>query len=81
MANGKQPTSQKDMIQEIWQALYGIPNTDDNGMYGDFSKACDVMKNNSKRIMKLEITVASLITLLIGAGVLDATNVIHVFGG
>ena len=81
MVNGKLPAKQKDMIQEIWQALYGVPDTEDNGIYGDFKDAYQVMRNNSKRITKLEITLASLITLLVGAGVLDATNVIHFFGG
>ena len=81
MPNGKLPAKQKDVIQEIWQALYGVPDTDDNGIYGDFKDAYQVMRSNTKRITKLEITMASLITLLIGAGVLDAANVIHVFGG
>ena len=81
MPNGKLPEKQKDMIQEIWQALYGVPDTDDKGMYGDFDKACKIMRSNSNRIVKLEITLASLIALLVGVGVLDAINVIHFFGG
>ena len=73
--------TQKAMIQEIWQALYGVPETDDMGMYGEFKEACKKLSNNTKRITKLEIALASLIAILIGAGVLDRTGIIQIFGG
>jgi len=71
--------TQKEMVQEIWQALYGVPDTKDAGMYGDLKEVCKKMGNNTKRITTLEITVASLIALLVGAGVLNATHVINIF--
>ena len=70
------PETQQEMIHEIWQGLYGVPNTEENGIMGDLKEVLAKVCRNEKRITKLEITIASLIALLLGLGVLDAVNII-----
>lgn len=68
------PVERDKLIQQIHQSLYGVENTEDNGMAGDVKeiKAClsnvknDVSKNTAWRKDSKKIT-GSFFTLIIGA--------------
>ncbi len=42
--------TQREMIQEIHQGLFGIPNTEDNGLVGQVKKINGRVSRNSKFI-------------------------------
>uniref|UniRef100_A0A6M3XB69 Uncharacterized protein n=1 Tax=viral metagenome TaxID=1070528 RepID=A0A6M3XB69_9ZZZZ len=77
MSNGAKTS--KQMVQEIWQATFGVPGTEDKGISGDIKEIRVRLTNNDKRVTKLEIALVSTTTLLIGTGVLDATNIVNIF--
>jgi len=71
--------TQKAMIQEIWQGVYGVPNTDDKGMCGDIKLMLKKNGEQDKRITKIEVFVATLSGLLVGTGILESFNIINIF--
>lgn len=58
--------TQKEMTKEIWQGLYGVPDTEDRGMFGDFKEMIKHIQKQNGRIRKLEISVACIV--VIGGG-------------
>ena len=68
------PKTQKQQTQEIWQGMYGVPGTEDNGFLGAFkdllSDYADFKNQTNKRINKLSTKLKVLIAFLIGSGVL-----------
>ncbi len=74
-------TKYEKIINEVHQAVLGVKDTDDKGMVGDLKELKGHVKKQNGRITRLEITVASLVTALTGAGILDATIFHVVFGG
>jgi len=59
--------------------MYGVPSTDDNGIYGDLKLVCQKICKSDKRITRLEIMLAALVATLVGAGILNATQIINLF--
>jgi len=63
--------TQKEMIQELRQAIVGIDdNPDDNGLIGEFKEVKELLKEQNKRIGKNEGKVSKLQGILIGVGVI-----------
>lgn len=74
--------TQREMLHELYQAVVGIPdNSDDNGLIGDVKELIKAVKIQNGRISKNRLMIVSLISLLIGTGILEATNVTQMFGG
>jgi len=73
----------KELIQEVWQGIYGVENTEENGMIGDLKDLKAYVKKQNNRITKLEIKVYSSmgVAAVAGAGILDATIWHKVIGG
>ena len=68
-------------LQEIFTVLLGVPNTEDNGMVGDFKDLKEYVYKQNGRIRKLEIGLVGLTSILTGLGILDATIWNKVIGG
>lgn len=59
--------TQKQMIQEMHQGMYGIDGTDDKGMFGTVKEmAKDLHKQNS-RISRVEIKQKLIYVLVLGS--------------
>jgi len=74
-------TKYEKIINEVHQAVLGVPKTEDKGMVGDLRELKNHVKSQNGRITKLEIGLCSLVTLLAGMGILEWQDVIHLFGG
>ena len=69
-----------ELLIELYTAVLGIRNTEENGMVGDLKEPkSHVLKQNGK-IMKNRIMIFALIFFLVGCGVLEWQDVIHIFG-
>lgn len=68
------PKTQKAMIQEIWQGMYGIPDTDENGLVGSFNEV-------RRMVIQNRIAIVSLISILVGLGIIDASMTHILIGG
>lgn len=64
-----EPTLKK-LINEIWQGLYGVPNTDDKGVYGDIKEIKAEIKQQNGKVRKLTRNFWILIGFLVGSGIL-----------
>ena len=76
-------TRYERIINEVHQAVLGVPNTEDKGMVGDLKDLKAHVKKQNNRITKLEIKVYSSmgVAAVAGAGILDATIWHKVIGG
>ena len=72
--------TQKQMITEMYGMVQRLDERTLN-MLRHLTEINGDGKKRGKRITRLEITIASLGGLLVGAGVLDATHIINIFGG
>ena len=54
-------------VAEIKQGLYGVPNTEDNGMYGDVKSLCKEIKDVNTRQHKLS-KVVFILCGVVGTG-------------
>ena len=66
---------------QILTVLVGMPGTEEKGMAGDLAELRTHVHKANGRVGKLEIGLASLVSILTGAGILDATVFHRVFGG
>ncbi|KKL13900.1 hypothetical protein LCGC14_2521140 [marine sediment metagenome] len=66
---------------QILAILVGIPGTEEKGMAGDIADLSKQGVKRNGRIGRLEIGLASLISILTGLGILDATVFHRVIGG
>jgi len=71
----------RDDIIEIKAVLLGVKGTDDGGMAQDVKELKVQGQKRNGRIGKLEIGLTSLISILTGLGILDATVFHRVIGG
>ena len=75
----------KQMIQELYQAVIGIPgNPDDNGLIGDVKEIKRDIKNQNNRVNKLENKQKFLYGLIAGSGILGGgigAVIAKLFGG
>jgi len=60
--------TQEQLIQETHQGLYGVKDTDDKGLIGDVREIKDDVKNQNRRITKLEGAQKRLYGMIMGAG-------------
>jgi len=72
--------SQKEMIQETHDATIRQEEMLKN-ISTHLDDLCLRVLENRKISTQNRIIIVSIVSLLVGAGVLDATNVIHIFGG
>ena len=80
-ASRKAIAQSRDDIIEIKAVLLGVKGTDDGGMAQDVKELKVQGQKRNGRIGKLEIGLASLISILTGLGILDATVFHRVIGG
>lgn len=78
--------TQKQMTQELYQAVVGIPeNEDENGLIGDVKSLAGLIKTQNKRIGKAEGRINKIWGILIGVGVVGGTGlgfgINNLFGG
>lgn len=67
--------TQKEQIQELCQAVIGIPeNPDDNGLIGDVRDLVTYVKEQNKRIGKNERRISKVWGILIGVGAVGGTG-------
>lgn len=58
----------RDMLQELHQGVYGIPDTEEHGLLGDVKELITVVLAQNTRIRKNEQTIFKLWGILIGIG-------------
>ncbi len=78
--------TQKQMTQELYQAVVGIPeNEDENGLIGDVQDLTKLVREQNKRVGKVEGKVNKMWGILIGIGVVGGTGlgfgINNLFGG
>jgi len=73
-------TKYEKIINEVHQAVLGIPDTEDNGMVGDLKELKNHVKKQNGRIRKLEIAVVILVCSGTIGG-LEMADIIHLVGG
>jgi len=77
--------TQKKMIQEVHQGLFGVEGTDDKGLVGDVKELEKYVRTQNSRVTKMEGKQKLVYGLIIGAGVLGcggvATGVSQLVGG
>ena len=68
--------SPEAMLQELYQAVVGIPNnSDDNGMIGDFKDFKALLIKQNDRIRKNEQRIFKIWGILIGIGALGGAGI------
>jgi len=75
------PDERDELLIELKTAMVGLNGTDDKGMVGDIREIKDALKKQNGRIRKNTVTIVALVSFLTGIGVLEWTDVIHIFGG
>jgi hypothetical protein len=67
----------EQMTQQVHQAMFGVPGTDDGGMVCDIKRLVDHVEKQNGRIRKLEIIVYSVIgTAVLGGGGLGVVQLV-----
>jgi len=65
----------EQLIQELHQGIYGIPNTDEKGLCGDVKELIQIVKLQNFRIRKTEKRIAYIWGILVGVGVIGGAGV------
>lgn len=83
--------TQKEMIeqlvstvQEVHQAVLGVPGTEDKGLVGDIKEVKGDVKNQNGRVRRNSARIAIIAGVLAGLGVLgglEISDVIQLIGG
>lgn len=76
--------TQKQLIQEVHQGLYGVKGTADKGLTGDFKDLVIELKKINGRVSRNSRLVFIMVGALIASGVLgglELADVIHLLGG
>ncbi|KKL05276.1 hypothetical protein LCGC14_2607660 [marine sediment metagenome] len=75
--------TQKELIQEVHQAVLGVEGTDDKGLVGDLKELKTDVKAQNGRVGRNTLKIAGIIAFLAGLGVLgglEISDVIHLLG-
>ena len=67
--------TEKQLIQELHQGLYGIPNTEEKGLCGDVKELVKEVRNQNTRIRKNEKKIAYIWGILVGLGIAGGTGI------
>ena len=68
--------TQKELLQELYQAVIGIPeNPDEHGLIGDVAEVKEFIKAQNGRIGKVEQKTNIIWGILIGVGAIGGTGV------
>ena len=59
--------SQKRMAEEVHQGMFGVEGTDDRGLVGDVKEIKSTVKEQNKRVTKVEGKVKQIYGMIIGA--------------
>ena len=65
----------KELLLELYQGLYGIPDTEEKGLCGDVKELVREVKLQNTRIRKSEKRIAYIWGILIGLGIAGGTGV------
>jgi len=75
------PSERDELLIELKTAMVGLKDTDEKGMVGDIKDIKDTIRKQNGRIRNNTIAIAALVSFLTGLGLLEWTDVIHIFGG
>ena len=67
--------TQKAMLQELSQAVIGIPDSPDNGIIGDIKEIKIMVRKQNDRVRKNERHIAKIWGVIIGCGALGGTGI------
>ena len=73
--------TEREIIQEIYTMLLGVPYTEDNGCIGDIKEIKEHLAKQNGKIAKNRLCIIGLACLLIGMGILDVATLLNIFGG
>jgi len=76
--------TQKQLIQEVHQGIYGVPHTEERGVLGDIKDIKTAIKEQNGRVRRNSKLIYVIIGVLMGTGVLgglEIADVIHLVGG
>ena len=69
------PKTQKELLQELSQAVIGIPeNPDDNGLIGDIRDVKKLILDQNTRIRRNEQKIMKIWGIMIGVGAVGGTG-------
>lgn len=66
--------TEKELIQELHQGVYGIPGTEEKGLIGDVKDLIGVIQIQNGRIGKNEQHISRIWGILIGVGAVGGTG-------
>lgn len=66
--------TQRELIQELHQGIYGIPDTEEKGLIGDVKDLVTAVGNQNKRVRITEIHISRIKGILIGVGILGGSG-------
>jgi len=73
--------SQKKMVQELYQAVVGLPeNSNDNGLIGDISEVKTLVKTQNSRVRKNEQRIFKIWGILVGMGIAGGLGINSLLG-
>ena len=75
--------TQGDMIREIWQGMYGVPETEEDGIVGDVKEVIKQVTKQNGRITRNTNKINYIIGFLAGIGIISGGTygVIRLIGG
>lgn len=66
--------TQKELIQELHQGIYGVPDSLEHGLIGDVKELVTAVRAQNSRLGKNEQKVSKIVGVLIGLGIVGGTG-------
>lgn len=76
--------TQKELLQEVHQGVYGVPDTDEKGLVGKMDDIVTEMRRMNGRVSRNSRLVYVILGVLITLGTiggLEVTDIIQLIGG
>ena len=75
------PSERDELLIELKTAVVGLKDTDEKGIVGDIKDIKDALKKQNGRVRKNTTCLVATISFLAGLGILELSDIIHIFGG
>ncbi len=75
------PTQRDELLIELKTVIVGMEGTDERGMAGDIKEIKNQVRKQNGKIFKNRASIIGLTCFLVGVGVLEWSDIIHIFGG